>query len=532
MKRSTKLNSFLKLFGVLIFFFTSSLLIQSQINFFLGSDSYYHVAHSQLLVDSTNWELVKPWVKFHFFTDFPVDPYFLFHKLNSFAINLAGIVLGSKMFISLLTGITFSTFYFVLVKYKISYPFIWSLLLGVSSAYFSFKFLLIRSYVLAPAFLLIIYYLLDQKKYLAVTTITGLFMLYYGMGFTALILASCFLLADFINKQQIDWDRLLAVLVGLLIGISLHPSSFNYLQYLYVQYGKFFLLKFSNVPLTSGKEINLSGLSSLVKNLLPVGIFLISIAAFFEYYLNQKKLTKFLPLFLFTSFWFLIFLIWPRGINYWLPFSLLFAAILYSKINLPQKINKFKQPVAIVLISISIITGGYNFYQIFSSIKQHNNSNELKQTNQVAKFLQENTPKNSTLFYSRWSYFPELFYFNKHNKYLFAFGSIFTYQSSPKKYYLRYNFLKNGESCNKRVCLTSNFNNYSKKVTKLFNKKMDADYIVTKTNNKIDGRVEQILTHLPNFQQIYSNKNYKVFKIKEPTHKGRPKLRKTSYSID
>jgi hypothetical protein len=73
----------------------------------------------------------------------------------------------------------------------------------------------------------------------------------------------------------------------------------------------------------------------------------------------------------------------------------------------------------------------------------------------AGEWLRENTPPESIVFNPHWDDFPELFYWNTHNRYIGGMDPIFQYAYSPTLYWKAHH-LANGDSaaftCGRPVC--------------------------------------------------------------------------------
>ena len=95
---------------VYLIFFGVMLGIHLSIDNFIGTDPYYHAKHSQLIFESGKLSLVEPWVKFHFLSSAPADPYFLYHLIAGGFIAIFGITLGMKILSAMLGAAVFPVF--------------------------------------------------------------------------------------------------------------------------------------------------------------------------------------------------------------------------------------------------------------------------------------------------------------------------------------------------------------------------------------------------------------------------------------
>lgn len=524
-----KLKNFFSINKLLyLLVFTSSfsffLILQLKINFFLGSDAYYHATHSQLTFLSSTIHYVEPWIKLHFFTSAPVNPYFIFHWIGGFFISIFGKVFGFKIFTSLLSASVVTSFYFILKKNKVSHALLWTVLL-FTSAFLIFRLLLPRSFIFSITLLLLGYYLIDQKKYLLLFLLSIFYTLYYSFFVFLLVLAISYFISSIIEKNNLEIKPALTVVAGIFVGLLLHPNTINYIQYLYHQTIEVFFLKITLAHFPTGEEIGTH--SSIIKflglNLFPITSFLAaSVVTWYLVFEKKIKHTrKLLPLLVFNSFWLILFFIIPRSGEYFIPFTWLHLAISCKlikseDINFSQikklintKINYITKLVAVCIITLTVVIGVKLNLQ---TIDKHNRkiTTELNHFQEVANYLETNTPKNSTLFLSNWSQFPKLFFYNQHNKYLTGFSPLFAYNYNKEKYWTWYNLANFGYSCSSQPPCLSN----PKDIKQAFTKTLNTKYILI--NEKSDNNLLKTRLRLQKdkYEEKLNNNNFILYEVK------------------
>jgi len=400
-----------KYIAVFILFFTVFLGWHSLINDFLGTDPYYHSKHSYLMLENKDFTLVEAWSKFHFLENAPVDLWWAYHLAQAGLIYFFSIIWGTKVLTAISASFVFTFFYFVLNKFKISRPFVWTTLLLFSSVSFTSRMLLERPLIGSVALALLGYYFIAKKKYVSLFILTIFFALYHQMCLMILIPLFFYYLAEFYIDKQIDLKLAVASLGGLLFGIILHPNALNYINTLYITYWQIFYLKFSGVNLSIGSELQTFFLSHLIDDNLVLFIFFIfTLALFFKELLEKKIKDKILlSLFLISLFWFLVSILIIRGVEYWAPFGLLFIAVAFDRIKktndyeIAGKFIKDRIKPRIVLFFISavvilfLINNALNIFFMINGVNKNNKNIYFKEAND---WLISNTEK-AKLFFTR-----------------------------------------------------------------------------------------------------------------------------------
>ncbi|PSO46057.1 MAG: hypothetical protein BRC22_00015, partial [Parcubacteria group bacterium QH_9_35_7] len=262
-KNTIKSKRWLWAVGYLVASFLFFFLIHLNLEGFFGSDAFYHAAHSSYYQDT--FYHTQDWIKLHFLSTQSLDPYFLFHKGGGIFISWFGKELGFKIFGSLLSALVIASFYVLLKLFKVKHSHYWTLFFALSSSHFLMRLFLIRSYLLAIPLILFSYYFIKEEKWKWLILTSSFYALYYELSFFLILIASAFTISSYINNKKIKLKPVLYCLLGIIIGVILHPSSLNYLRQFYVHVPKIFYLKLIGVKLPTGNEINMRGFIELLK---------------------------------------------------------------------------------------------------------------------------------------------------------------------------------------------------------------------------------------------------------------------------
>jgi len=439
-------------------FFTIFLSWHSMHAGLLGTDDpYYHAKHSSLMAESNNYTLVEPWVPFHYLSYAPADLWWLYHVIAAGCIKLFGIIWGAKIWSAITAALVFAVFYFILKQLKIFYPFVWTFLLFISSSTFTIRLLFERPFVLSIAFLMLCFYFIYQRQSWLLFFTLIVYALFYELAPIALLLVVIFLLVDWYLKREINLKPLIFSLAGLLMGVIIHPQALNYIYVIYLVLFKIYYLKLIGVNLNIGAELQVRGFSDFLENnIIIIGFYLTAVALFIKTFLAQESNRLQLALFLISVFWFSVSMFVPRGTEYWLPFGYLFIAAVFNSgarsddWTTARAFIKQKAKVGVILFflySVIMVFAGYNMFNAFNVLESRNQNDVDIYYQQANDWLIKNTPPNSVVFYPIWSMFPQMFFFNNHNRYLTAFDPTFLYEYNPAVYYLWANIAYRGVYC-------------------------------------------------------------------------------------
>lgn len=525
--RLGRIKTLFKYLFVFLLFFTIFFLFHISVyNLFGSDDSYYHTKHSWLIERSGKLDLVEPWLEFHFLNYAPTDPWWGYHLILAILIHFFGPILGTKLLASLNATLVFFVFYFLLDKLKIKSPFCWTFLFFSSSLLFQFRLLLERPFVFAMSVLPLSFWLMFKKKYFWLFLLSLVYTLFYNLSPLIIFIALAYIIVECHLTKDFDLKLLIISSGGILVGILIHPQSLNYLYIIFVHFWQVLYLKFSGIELGIGAEVQTISFFEFIKyNFIALLFFIIAIALLFILREKQDKIRFSIVnnfLFVFSSFWFLISLLIPRGADYWLPFAWLFIAqifnnffdsqeIIFFKIFIKNKINT--KILSFFIYSLLFILIANNFTQIFISLFERNDSNQDYYFKQANEWLLDNTPTNSLIFYNNWSYWPMMFFYNHHNHYIVGMDPTFLYEYDKNLFWLWHNISNKGIFCDQ----AESCNNLSPKqeidlVKSAVKEKFGSDYILI--NNDPETPLAKVLNNRKkDYAIVFKNKELVIYKI-------------------
>lgn len=510
-----------------MFFFTLFLaahLLSS--GFFSGDDVYYHAKHAALMAQSGNLTLIKPWLEFHFFNYAPVDPWWGFHLGLALFISLFGQVLGVKIFASFLAALVFLAFYLILGKLKIKDAWFWTFLLFAASSIFSYRLFLERPHLLSLAvFPLAIYFLIKNKNFW-LFVLALVYALSYHLAPLIILLAGLYILVEAYHKRRINLKPLIASAGGVLAGIIIHPNSLNYLYVIYVHLGRVLFLRLAGVDLNIGGELRLLDFKIFLSGNFLAILFSLTAASLFLALRgkiaekNSRNLISGDFLFLYTSLWFMVALLVPRAVEYWLPAAVLFAALVageaaaeYSRIKkfISEKVNlKIIIFFLITAAAVVIFNNLAGLYFSFSAKRVDVSGENFKQAN---LWLKNNTLEGSIIFYDHWDMWPLMFYYNDYNRYIIGMDPTFLYEYDKRTYWLWRSLTSYGLACDRRApCLDLSLSQQINSAPGAIKNVFQAKYAVT-ANNPPGNLVKTLNSLRASAKLVFKNRNLLIYEI-------------------
>lgn len=518
-------NKLIKSFLIFIVFFAIFLLAHFlREGLTSADDPYYHAKHALLIEQSSRLNLVEPWLEFHFFNYAPVDPWWGFHLGMALFIHWFGLFLGVKIFTSLLGALVFSSFYLVLNKLKLNYPLVWTLFLFFSSTIFDHRLFYERPHLLSMIVWPLAFLFLVKRKNFWLFVLSLVYVLCYHLAPLIILLALVYLLVDAYTNRRINLRPLIATAGGILAGIIIHPASLNYLYVIFMQSWQILFLKFTGVDLHLGSEVQYINFSEFLNaNFLAVLFYILAVVLFLS--LNKIGQNSLISNFLFlcSSFWFLVTLLVPRGVEYWLPLTLIFAAVMFSDFSIRQDFKQVKnwladkmnlKVIGFFLASSLVIIIFYNLSNVFCSLYYNNTDEVGANYEQANDWLKANTKKDSIIFYDNWGMWPMMFFYNDHNHYITGIDPTFLYEYDKRIYWLWRNLSSQGLYCDQsKPCLALSPREQIKLVPLTIKTVFRAKYAVV--SNYENSNLIKVLNNLKTqVRLVFKNKDLLIYEMK------------------
>jgi len=512
--------------GVFILFYFIFFGWQMFVPYLMSTDDpYYHAKHSALIAASGDVTFVGQWAPTHFLTTAPTDPWWLYHVITAGFIKVFGLLVGVKIWAAFAAAFVFASAYFIFNRLNITYAFVWMFFLFVASSIFTARLTLERPFVISIPFFFLGYYFLYQRRYFWLFIATALYVLTYNLAPIILLLVAVFLAVDFYFSRTLNLKPSIAVLGGIAAGIILHPHPLNYIYVMSVHLVKVFYYLLSGVNLNTGAEIQLHGIADFLEgNFLIALFYILALAVFFKLWSDKKVNRLSLSLFLASISWFPVALLIPRGTEYWLPLAVLFIAYNFQALrqsaDWPIFQTQLRQKITPSLLSFFILSAvamfaAYNIFTVFMFVYERRQDTSDYYFQGANDWLMHNTPRDSVVFYPIWSMFPQMFFYNNHNRYLTAFGPEFLYEYNPAVYYTWANIAYRGVYCPHELpCLEFSPRREIRGVKFALKNILNAPTAILP--NQPDSWVYKVFSTLTgDFIKVYENKELVIFKVKE-----------------
>ena len=367
-----------------------------------------------------------PWTQTSIWKDRFADKEFLFHLyLMPFIRIFPNLMIAGKVAISVLGGILFTIFYRLLNQFKICHALLWTLIaFGVNYGFLQ-RVCMVRPHVLSLVLTLLFLESLWWQQSWKLFLISLVYPLAYTAAHFLVFIALIYVTVLWIHQRELRVSFLLLALGGTIAGLVIHPHFPNNLRVWYVQnvllpifnWGKSqkFWFVAEHTSLSTWAFIGTYGLT--------LALFGTATTIMILKWRTLDSMTIFI--FALSSVFLGMTIVSMRFVEYWVPFTILSCALSIKAIS-PIKSIVLKTAIKIGqfgLLSFSIV-----MYVLALLLIPVRFTPELEE---AAQWLKNNTPKEAVIFTTNWSDFPQLFYFNTQNHYLFGLDPVYCYAYEP-----------------------------------------------------------------------------------------------------
>jgi hypothetical protein len=423
-------------------------------------DGYYHIKWSRMLWESLRNRSFPPQFTWLPLTTLDakhyVDHHLLFHFFQMPFTWFSDLRLGAKISATIFASVAVFSCYWLLMRYRIRYSFIWLLALLACSAAFLYRLNMAKAPPFAIIYLVIAIHLLFSKKYWPLLPLSFIFALTYDM-FVLLILAA-FIWTAVIGwtEQKFEWRPIVYVLLGTAAGLILNPYFPTNLHLFYEHLKT--KLTVSDFSTSVGKEWYPYDTWEFLGNSI------VACAAMLAGYLafdpsDRKRAHHPLFFLLFATALMLMTARWRRIAEYWPPFAVLFAAfalqpwLLGARSTLtrlsPDILDELQpfldrpkpappdesdvrglwQIITVAGVTVSLVV--VLFLNFHATIRDISHSQPHNYYRAGTDWMRANLTAGQVIFNTDWDDFPRLFYFDPGHAYVSGLDPTYLYDKDP-----------------------------------------------------------------------------------------------------
>jgi hypothetical protein len=394
----------------------------------IGNDAYYHIRWSRMLRESFSRGLHLPaftWLPLTVLrpSDF-VDQHFLFH-VALMPFTFGDLRLGAKIAAPLFAALAMTSLFSLLVFYRVRHRWLWLLPLIAGSADFLYRMSMTRAPSLSLVILAGAVYLIWERKFIVLATLTFIFVWLYNMFPLIVAFALAYAVAAWLADRRIDLRAFYATAIGAAAGLLVNPY---FPKDLLLILHHVHMLLVEKPPMDVGGEWYpfdtwqlLTG-SGLV---LALGL---AALLFFDFRNRTPQRKRPLFLLLVAAGLLLMGLRWQRFVEYWPPFVVLFAAFAFGaeRWEWPRAVSA--RTITAVLAIVMALIGVADVRGARADLRDTDGPNAMRG---AAMWLEEHTPAGSIVFNADWAEFTELFYYDQHNVYVSGLDPRYLYDAQP-----------------------------------------------------------------------------------------------------
>jgi hypothetical protein len=428
-------------------------------------DGYYHFKWSRMLWDGMRTGHFPP-----LFTQLPlttlnardyVDHHFLFHVLQIPFTWFSDVTLGAKIATLLFTTLAVTSCYWLVVRYRLRYPFVWLLALLASSVPFLYRMNMAKAMSVSIVLMVVGIYLLFERKYYWLAPLAFLFALTYDMWVLLCFAALIWACVECWVERRVVWRALAGVglaVGGAFLGFVINP----YFPRNVKLFAEHMLMKVT----TSGFSTQVGGEWYPYDSWEFLMLCVVAFVAMFVGYVafgGSDKRQSARPLFflIFSTLLLIANAKWKRFSEYWPPFAVLFAAFTLQTVfegaraaigRLPEDVLEELQPfldrheradvleqrrgerwqeyavLATIVVALLLILAG----NAVLTAKDIAGSAPPDHYRKATEWIRANVPRGEMIFNTDWDDFPRLFYFAPEYSYVSGLDPTYLHDQNPQ----------------------------------------------------------------------------------------------------
>ena len=401
--------------------------IQFSVAGLAGFDGYYHARMASLMLE--HWFLP---IRFAYIpmtilseTEF-ADHHYLFHALIS-----PFLLMGDPMIMAKIAGVVFATamagtFFFLLRKFGVGWPWFWLLLLGAASEPFLYRMSLLRAQSLGAILLMLGCWMAVERPRWGMFVLGFIFAWTYAafpiLGGVVVLAVLGMAVAEGKWRPEPIWF----VSAGMLAGMLIHPYTLNYAVFVITHAGSKLVGGF---PVTVGNEWYPFETDQLLSNSwIALGCFLGGLAALGRNNTGNRAMRYAVA---FASILFFVLLLKHRRFaEYWPVFSVLLAALTLGATSRAWK--GYKRTVS--MTAGFVLAGFFAWTTGRATIEELRGEGIDRPVLEAAAWFERNTTPGERIFHADWDDFPLLFYGARQNTFIVGLDPLFMYLKDADQY--------------------------------------------------------------------------------------------------
>jgi len=423
-------------------------------------DGYYHIMWSRLLWEGFRSHHLRPtfiWLPLTTLNprDY-VDHHWLFHVLLIPFTWFRDLRPGAKAASTIFASLAVFSCFWLLVRYRIRFVFVWLVALLACSAPFLYRMNMTKAPPFAIIYLILGIYFLFQKKYWPLVPLGFVFTLTYDMF--VLLIGAAFIWVVVIGwtERRFEWRPLVWVLLGTAAGSVINPY-FPHNLHLFYEHLKIKLTLHDFSTKVGGEWYPYTAWEFLGNSLVAC---IAMLAGYIAFDPSDRK-SSHQPLFflIFATGLMLMTARWRRIAEYWPPFAIIFAAFSLQPwiagarsifTRLPADVlaelqpfldaqeppdirdaNQTKELLQVLAAAfVAVLLGIALFLTLRVTIKDIADSDPPNYYKAGMQWVRSNVPPGDIVFNTDWDDFPRMFFFDPTHRYVSGLDPTYLYDQN------------------------------------------------------------------------------------------------------
>jgi len=371
----------------------------------LQQDDPYHLAIAELLAKGD--VLTKlPWAKHTILAERFGDLHFGYHAYLAAFIKLFGAALGGKLG-TIMAGAVLLLVVVAIAGRENRWRGVLPMVMLVSSEVFLLRVMGIRPIAFGAAAMLSVIPLATKRRFGVLALVGALFASSYAAFPLLFLPLVAHVIARAMTARELAWRPTVSVLLGVLIGLLLHPNVRTELEVLAVQ-----LFDVSTDRSGHNLEFTPPGFAKLVKDAWLV-LVILGVGARYArraWHDAPKRREELLAWSLLAGLTLLLYVRYERGVDYFVPAAVTFAAIASGR-----RATRLAPTRAALAAGGLLVVGGGILHA--SRAWTQSRRFEAIDPRACAVWLERNSEPGDEVFIHDYGTFPRLFYHNRRNVY-------------------------------------------------------------------------------------------------------------------
>lgn len=283
-----KQKAILEIIGAIILFVVVSIILQFSSPNIADPDGFYHIRHADIYKTQGLFDSSFPWTQFSVIKKYGADIWYGFHIFLIPFTYFKDLVFGIKVAGVFVTLATLLSFWWALKRLEVVWPWLWPILLVTASPDLMYRLTMTRPHSLTLGLSLLIFSFLIKGKPWPIFIASALTsFIHLALAWIPILIILTVTLAKKIQRLPIEWRKVWAMALGLLLGLLARPNPLGALKLAYTQVIQILFVKINKIPLYFGRELKGLETYGFIQNVLPALIILG--LSFFLYTCYVKK---------------------------------------------------------------------------------------------------------------------------------------------------------------------------------------------------------------------------------------------------